>query len=336
MMQAPPARRIAVPDAVDPSALRGFDRNAQVIQFGGKTMGTTWQVRAALPVALQLTTAELQAPIEARLDSIVRDMSHWDQASSLSRFNLSPAGTVFALSPDFVRVMTAAFAVAEASGGAFDPAIGRLTDLWGLGSNPADNAPARSGIEDALARSGWQQLGLDPREGKLCQPGGNWLDLSGIAKGFAVDAVAELLAQMGVRHCLVEIGGECVGRGLRPDGDPWWVDVENPPRLDLPGLRLALHQLAVATSGDYIRGAHNVDPRTGRLAIHATSAVTVIHPSCMYADAWATALGVAGLPVAKALAQKHDLAVRIVERDGQEWLSNRLCAMIAEPETAHR
>ena len=336
MMQVQPAPRIAVPDAVDPSTLRSFDRNARVIQLDGKTMGTTWQVRAALSAALPLTTAELQALIEARLDSIVRDMSHWDQASSLSRFNLSPAGSVFALSADFARVMTAAVAIAEASGGAFDPAIGRLTDRWSLGPNRYHHAPDQPGIRQALARSDWRQLSFNHQQSTLQQPGGVWLDLSGIAKGFAVDAVVDLLAEMDVRHCLVEIGGECIGRGLRPDGDPWWVDIENPPHANLRGIRLALHQLAVATSGDYLRGAHSVDPQTGQLAIHATSAVTVIHSSCMHADAWATALGVAQPPLARSLARNHDIAVRIVERDGTEWLSDRLCAMIAEPETAHR
>ena len=328
MTEAPPARRIAVPDALDPESLRDFDPRAQVVQFGGETMGTSWQVRAALPARLHQDAARLHAAVQARLDGIVQDMSHWEAASNLSRFNRAHAGSVCKLSPDMARVMDTALSIAKASDGAFDPAIGRLTDLWGLGPRPAASPPVQADIRHALAGGNWQKLRFDPALATLRQPGGLWLDLSGIAKGFAVDAVADRLAQHGISHCLVEIGGECTGRGLRPDGDPWWVDVENPPGPLLPGLRIALHQLSVATSGDYLRGGHTIDPRTGGPAIHQTTAVSVLHPSCMHADAWATALGVLPLAEAQQLAIDQKLAARIVLRDGSEWLSPALASML--------
>lgn len=328
MTQAHPVPRIAVPDAIDPVALIGFDTEAEVVQLCGATMGTTWHVRAALSAALGLDAAGLHALVQARLDGIVQDMSHWEPASNLSRYNSAHAGSVCALSPDMVRVMAAALAIAEASDGAFDPAIGRLTDLWGLGPRAADGAPEPDEIRHALRKSGWKRLHFDSTRATLRQPGGLWLDLSGIAKGFAVDAIGDLLVNHGVRHCLVEIGGECAGRGMRPDGDPWWVDVENPREVSLPGLRVALHQLAVATSGDYLRGAHTLDPRTGELALHETMAVTVLHQSCMYADAWATALSVLDRRAAQRLARNHQLAARIVTRDGAEWISPALATMM--------
>lgn len=328
MTDAHPVARIAVPDPIDPAALIGFDPHAQVVQFGGATMGTTWQVRAALPAALGLDAAALHALVQARLDGIVQDMSHWDPASNLSRYNRAYAGSVCALSPDMVRVITAALAIAQASDGAFDPAIGRLTDIWGLGPCAADGAPEPGDIHHALKASGWKRLGFDPARATLRQPGGLWLDLSGIAKGFAVDAIADLLADHGVRHCVVEIGGECAGRGMRPDGDPWWVDVESPHGASLPCLRLALHQLAVATSGDYLRGAHTLDSRTGELALHQTMAVTVLHQSCMHADAWATALSVLEPSAAQHLARDQQLAARIVTREGAEWISPALATMM--------
>lgn len=328
MMEADPAPRIAVPVEIDAAALRGFDPAAPVCTLSGETMGTTWQVQAALPKRLGLVADGLTSKIQARLDSIVGEMSHWDEASILCRFNRANAGSATQLPTDFAQVIACALNVARESDGAFDPAQGQLTDLWGLGPNPAPAEPEATAIAEAQSVSGWRKLAFDPSTSALHQPGGLWLDLSGIAKGYAVDAVADLLGTLGISHALVEIGGECTGRGMRPDGDPWWVDLESPPGLSLSPLRVALHQLSVATSGDYLRGAHTLDPRTGWPAIHGTTAVSVLHRHCMEADAWATALGVVKLPEAQALAIRHDLAARIVLRSGAEWLSPALRAML--------
>ena len=329
-----PAPRIAVPEAIDPAAFRNFDPRAPIVDLAGGTMGTTWRARAALPHAIGIDHAALRAIIQSRLDGIVQDMSHWEASSNLSRFNHAHAGSVLALSPDMAIVIAAGLEIAEASDGAFDPALGRLTDIWGLGPDANGTPPAPEDIRCALAAGNWRRLRLDPGRGTLRQPGGLWLDLSGIAKGFAVDAIADLLAARGVHHCLVEIGGECTGRGLRPDGDPWWVDIENPPGSSLPRLRIALHQLAIATSGDYLRGAHSIDPYTGRPAIHATTAITVVHPHCMHADGWATALSVVEPDRARAMVLQLGLAVRMVLRDGQEWISPRLAAMMEGTDAA--
>jgi thiamine biosynthesis lipoprotein len=176
--------------------------------------------------------------------------------------------------------------------------------------------------------SGWQRLAFDPAARRLHQPGGVWLDLSGIAKGHAADAVAATVAAAGYDHALVEVGGECVGRGIRPDGDPWWVELEAPPGVELERFRVALHQLAVATSGDYVRGAHTLNPRTGRPIRHDTAAVSVLHASAMVADAWASALTVIEPDAALAMATRERLAARIVARSGREWLSPALEAML--------
>ena len=179
--------------------------------------------------------------------------------------------------------------------------------------------------------SGWRRLAFDRAAGWLRQPGGVALDLSGIAKGHAVDAVVRLLWEQDVAHALVEIGGECRGLGVRPDLDPWWVDIETPPGADVAPLRVALHGLAVATSGDYVRGHHTLDPRTGHPARGVTS-LSVLHPSAMLADAWASALTVLGPDAGAALATRERLAVRCVYRSAEgvrEWLSPALAAMLA-------
>lgn len=328
MTETCPAPRLAVPTQIAAAGLRGHDPAAPVCALSGETMGTTWQVRAAVPHRLGLSATHLSARIAARLKEIVRALSHWDASSDLCAFNRAKPGTAIALAPDFATVMACALTVAQASDGAFDPAQGRLTDLWGLGPRPWQGEPDPGTLAEARKASGWRRLAYDPATATLRQPGGLWLDLSGIAKGHAADAVADLLAGLGMAHALVEIGGEWAGRGIRPDGDPWWIDLESPPGLALPPLRIALHQLGVATSGDYLRGAHTLDPRTGQPAIHATTAVSVLHRQCMAADAWATALSVADPDAAQALATRHGLAARIVSRAGTEWLSPALQAML--------
>lgn len=326
MTGAAPAPRLAVPEALDPACLASFDPAAAVVDLAGETMGTGWSVRFAVPRAG--LSADLQELIEMRLASLVAEMSHWDEASALSRFNQAAAGTWLALPAAFARVIAAAADIHDLSGGAFDPAIGRLTDIWGLGPRRVSAALSEEAVAEALGLSGWRRLSFDRAQERLLQPGGVWLDLSGIAKGFAVDMVADLLAGQGVVHALVEIGGECAGRGLRPDGDPWWVDVESPPGLAVEPLRVALHQLAIATSGDYLAGAHNIDPFTGQPAIHQTTSATVIHSSCMVADGWSSALTILPPDRARALAEREGIAARLIQADGAEWISSALQRML--------
>ena len=290
-------------------------------------MGTGWRLRFARPAALD--PDELRQAIEARLDRIISEMSQWEPDSHLSRFNRSLAESWMDLPPDFSTVIACALQIAEQSGGAFDPTLGRTAALLGYGAGISEQDDPRAAYADA----GWRRLSFDPASRRLRQPGGLWLDLSGIAKGFAVDAVADLVRAQGVAHLLIEIGGELVGRGVRPDGEPWWVSLEAPPGAALSPFHLALHEQAVATSGDYRRGAHTIDPATGlALAPHVAS-VSVIHETAMLADGWATALTVLGPERGLSMAAARGLAARIVtrERDGfVEHLSPALIAMLAD------
>lgn len=291
-------------------------------------MGTRWRVLVSTPRGSNVAAAE--RAIVARLAGLVAEMSHWEAASLLCRFNRAAASEWFALPPDFAAVIERALVLAELTEGAFDPAIGRLVDLWGFGPPGPQPAPDEATIASVRAHSGWRQLTWEGAARRLLQPGGVALDLSGIAKGYTVDAIADLLAAHGLRHALVEVGGELVGRGIRPDGEPWWVDLENPPGTTLTPLRIALHNLAVATSGRYVRGDHNIDPRTGRLPANDVIAVSVIAETAADADGWASALAVLGGDNGLALAERHNIAARIVLDDGTERLSPALRAMLED------
>ena len=323
--------RIALPPALAPEAFTGLDPHAGVVELAGVTMGTTWRVKLAHTRGPD--PGILRDRIAARLSALVAEISHWEAGSLLSRFNRAARGTSFALPRDFASIITAGLRIAVQSDGAFDPAIGALVALWGFGPVPVSTPPEAAALDRARASSGWRRLVYEPAAHRLHQPGGLALDLSGIAKGYAVGAVAELLDSVGVRHHLVEIGGELAGRGIRPDGDPWWVELENPPGLAFAPLRIALHGLAVATSGDYRRGTHTIDPRSGRPVANGTVSVSVIHADAMTADAWASALTVLGAEEALEIGTSLGIAARIVTRKHgavQERLTPALEAMLAD------
>ena len=297
-------------------------------------MGTSWLARVVD------APARLQADIEAVLAGVIAEMSHWDLGSDVSRFNHAILGRWQPLPRQFVHVLAAAFAVAEKSDGAFDPAMGLIADIWGFGpAGPREDMPSEDTLREALAVSGRAKIEFDAKGRRARRIAPAQLDFSGIAKGFAVDAVVERLLGAGLTDFLVEIGGELRGEGIKPDGQPWWVDLEAVPGARLAPIRVALHSLAVATSGDYRRAftqggktyAHTLDPRTGRPLDNGVASVTVLHEQAMQADAWATALTVLG-PTGMALAEREGLAAHMAVRDGagfREVLSPALEAMLA-------
>lgn len=290
-------------------------------------MGTRWSAQIVAP------PPAVEAAIADVLAHLIAQMSHWEPASQLSRINAATPGGWHGIAPEFAAVMGVALDVAARSDGAFDPAMGALVDLWGFGPpGPRGDLPGDAEIDAARVAVGLGAIELDAPLLRLRRVRPARLDLSGIAKGYAVDAVAARLRGMGCADFLVEIGGELVGAGIQPDGQPWWVDVEPPPGVVLPPLRIALHGIAVATSGDYRRvgaqGSHSIDPRTGRPITHGTASVTVVHADCCHADAWASALTVLDPEAAMALAEREGLAVQLVVRGWGEWLSGALRAML--------
>jgi FAD:protein FMN transferase len=291
-------------------------------------MGTRWSLKAVSP------PPGIAPIVQAALDRVVAQMSQWEAGSDLSRLNRAPPGVWRPVPPEFARVLKAALEVAAASGGAFDPGIGSMSELWGFGKGPAPaQAPAAAATDAASAGNGG--IEFDAPGLRARRTGSAQLDFSGIAKGFGADLAAETLLAHGVRHFLVEVGGELRGSGVRHDGQPWWVDIEHPPGSNVAPLRIALHDLAVATTGDYRRWldvggkrhAHTLDPRTGRPVANGVHSVTVLHPACMIADAWATALTVLGPGEGMALADTRGIAMHMIAGE-REYLSEALRAML--------
>jgi len=305
-------------------------------------MGTTWSARVIAPADAD-ASATRQA-IQHELDMVIAVFSPWDKSSEISRFNAAPAG-IWALSSPFWTVLDAAMDMADDTNGAVDPTLGALVDLWGFGppGPRPDQAPMPSDaeIETAQARSGWQGLRLNREARAAMQSGGMALDFSAIAKGHAVDRVSDRLTALGCSSHLVEIGGELRGRGIKPDGQPWWVEIEQPPNSPAPRTLMALVDIAMATSGDYRRAfthggrrySHTIDGRTGRPVDNGLASVTVVHPSAMKADAFATALTVMGPYDGPEFAEAYGLAAHFVERTPRgpiERMTPMFAAMLAE------
>jgi FAD:protein FMN transferase len=307
-----------------------------VLVLTGEALGTSWTVRA---VGDPADGPRLTAAVREEIARVDEQMSHWRPDSALSRFNAADTGEAHALPGPFAGVLAYALSLAQETDGAFDPTLGALVNLWGFGPpGPRADVPTDADIQTARAAGGWRRFQQDG-DARWIQPGGLRLDLSGVAKGFAVDAVSERLTAEDASHHLVEIGGELRGHGIKPDGRPWWVELEQPPGLDAPRMLAALHGLSVATSGDQVRVfehdgrafSHTLDGRTGRPVDNGVASVTVLHASAMQADALASALTVMGPAVGMAYAERESLAVRMILRgpDGlEEHFSPAFAAML--------
>jgi thiamine biosynthesis lipoprotein len=303
----------------------------------GHTMGTTWSVRAVLPV--ELTLRSWQGGIQAAVDLVDDQMSTYKPTSALSRFNRSPAGTWHVLPPECFEVVKHALRVARDSDGAYDPTVGPLVNLWGFGPDaPCSEPPAAAVIDTARERIGWWKLKLDQVTHSVFQPGGIYLDLSSVAKGYAVDLVGRYLDSLGLEAWLVEVGGELKGKGLKPDGTPWRIGIERPGAatgavayMDQLSQVLALSGRAIATSGDYrrqfendgTRYSHHIDPRTGRPVPHAVASVSVLASEAMQADPMGTLMTVLGPEQGMEYARERELAVMFILR-GTNGLEERL------------
>lgn len=322
--------------------LASCEQPRQIHLLSGETMGTTWSVKVVdLPAGVTLTS--VREDIELLLESINRQMSTYRPDSDISRFNQAEAGSWQILPADFWRVIRYSLQLAEDTDGAFDPTVGPLVNLWGFGPDPKrDKPPLAAELEAVQARIGYQRLSWRDADQALLQPGGAYVDLSAVAKGYAVDKVADLLIGLGVENLLVEIGGELRAHGAKPAGQPWKVAIEKP----LPGVRevahiLAMKDIAIATSGDYRnyfqagerRYSHIIDPRSGYPVDHQVVSVSVLHPRCAEADALATALTVMGAEEGMVWAEARQLAVLFMVQSGstvEEFASSAFRRLVTE------
>ncbi len=281
----------------------------------GPTMGTRWS--ASVDANATLDLASVRQAIAAAVQQVDEQMSPWKPDSDLMRLNRAPVNTWIDLPDETLEVLECALDIQRLSAGAFDPGVGGLVDAWGFGAvRDAPDAEAIRSARQLAPRTTHQCLELDRPAGRARKHALLQLDLCGIAKGYAVDRMATVLQQHGVRHALAALDGELRAVGSQASGAPWAVALEGPEvgRRTVHGV-IELQDLAVATSGDYrrflavgdARLAHTMDARRAAPVNNAVASVTVLARTCMQADAWATALLVAGPGEGLAMAQRMGL-----------------------------
>lgn len=281
----------------------------------GPTMGTRWS--ATVDTHAGLDAQALQRDLAACVAQVDAQMSPWKPDSDLVRLNRAPLDAWVDLPFEILEVLACALDIGRLSHGAFDAGVGALVDAWGFGAvRDAPDAVAIGAARQGAARPAHEGLELDLPAGRARKRAPLQLDLCGIAKGYAVDRMAAVLQRHGVRHALAALDGELRAVGSQAGGAPWALALEAPEtgRRAVRGV-IELQDLAVATSGDYrrylevgaARLAHTMDARRAAPVHNAVASVTVLAHSCMHADAWATALLVAGPGEGLALAQRMGL-----------------------------
>ncbi|MBR9726440.1 FAD:protein FMN transferase [Shewanella intestini] len=293
-----------------------------VLSLSGKTMGTTYHIKVVRNSSLP-DPQLLQAEIDTTLERVNNQMSTYRKNSELSKFNRMNTPQSLRVSPDTIKVLKEGFRLYDETGGALDITLGPLINLWGFGpTKKPTEIPSPSSI--SLAKSKMGIDGISIKNDHLIKNNPNlYVDLSSIAKGFGVDKVAAVLNKYRVSGYLVEVGGEISVKGNKPDNQPWRVAIEKP---DSAGQSIQQviepGTMSMATSGDYRnyfeedgeRFSHIIDPRTGYPIKHTLASATVLHKSSMTADGYATAMMVLGAKASLALANKHHLAVMLIEK----------------------
>jgi thiamine biosynthesis lipoprotein len=307
----------------------GCAKSSKEIRLIGATMGTQYAITVA-DSSNGVTKAELRSDIEAMLEKINRLMSTYDSASEISVINRQRSTNWLAISDELLVVLSAAKAVHQISNGAFDVTVAPLVDLWGFGATKEKGfVPDPNAVRDARRSVGsgrFELRGSPPGLKKMDRDVA--FDLSGIAKGYAVDEIAETLKTRGLTNFLVNIGGEMRASGTNNSGKAWRIGIET-PTVGERGIAqtIALRDTGLASSGNYrnnfvvdgVQYGHTIDPTTGQPTQHLLLAASVIHPSAMIADAWSTALMSMGPDAALEVSTNVGVAAMLLRKNAASW-----------------
>ena len=301
----------------------------QLVTISGPTMGTTFQVKI-VQSEITMDLDVLEREINARLTEVNRQMSTYRDNSEISQFNRARSTDWFGVSSDFAYVLHIAREISTWSDGAFDVTIGPLVNLWGFGPSAIpDRVPSPDSIEAAKTLVGYKKIRVDLSAPAIKKEIPEvYCDLSAVAKGFGVDRVASYLDSLGINRYFIEIGGELRTKGHNHLRQLWRIGIASPAGQGELQKAIALNNMSMATSGDYhnyferdgVRYSHTIDPRTGQPITHALASVSVIHKSCAYADGLATAINVMGPETGFAYAEKRNLAVFMIVRQGDGFV----------------
>ena len=278
----------------------------------------------------------LKAEIETALHRFDGSLSPFNDTATITRINRNEA-----VVPDtfFTRVFRRSMEISEETDGAFDITVAPLVNAWGFGFKQG-RFPDSLMVDSLLQFTGYRKARLTPEGEVLKQDPRMMFNCSAVAKGYAVDVIAQLLERAGCRNFMVDIGGEVVVRGRNARNELWRIGINKPVDDSLSRnqeLQMVLHiqDLGIATSGNYRnyyykdgkKYAHTIDPRTGYPVQHSILSATVIARDCMSADAYATAFMVMGLEEAERFtASRPDLDACFIYSDDEGNLQTYLTA----------
>lgn len=299
------------------------------IRIQGTTMGPIpYHVIIASPPAV-VNEADVAVDVTEALETINRLMSTYQPESDVSRFNQFESSDWFAVDPETARVVARAIEISRQSEGAFDITVAPAVKRWNFGPDKTEGqfeVPSQAELDQLKTVVDYQSLEvrLHPPAIRKTNPRAS-IDLSAIAKGYAVDLVGKTLEKLGCQSYMVEVGGEALVKGQRHAGGNWKIGIQIPDELsgDQAAEVLSLTDVAVATSGDYrnfraIQGkrfSHTIDPRTCAPVENRVASATVIAKDCMTADGVATALMVLGPDRGLELCRKLGLEALVKVRD---------------------
>ena len=279
--------------------------HAKETLISGQTMGTTYHIKVVTSHSKKISG--LKEKIDKRLEEINQSMSTYRKESEISRFNaLKVPRQKFKISRDFAQVIMESKKLYRMTGGAWDGSMYPLVNLWGFGMSERKNRlPAKEKIDSLLKDVGFDNIDLVDGRYLLKRKASISIDLASIAKGYAVDKVAELIKKNNIRNFLVEIGGEVYASGVKKDGRCWQIGINRPRKeaaYDEIYKIVTLKDKAFATSGDYriffeVKGkrySHILDPKTGYPVANSVISVSIIAGTCAFADGLATAVMVMG------------------------------------------
>lgn len=292
------------------------------LHYSDAIFGTSFTIKVSnLPDTV--STKEVRTQIKQLLDNLNAQMSTYQKDSELSIINANHSNDWLSVSAPLYAVLKQAHAVSVLSHGAFDITVGPLVNLWGFGPDPMSFvAPDDEVIKQHLVKLGYQNLLFDNENQRIKKTIAElYIDLSAIAKGYAVDQVGLLLESLGITDYMVEIGGELKLKGYNISNKPWRIAVEKPSAGNRMIQKvLPLSDISLATSGDYrnyfelegVRFSHTIDPRTGKPITHKLASITILSDTTMKADALATALMVLGAERGAELAEQQNIAALFI------------------------
>jgi len=302
------------------------NNNYKIVLINGLTMGTTYSIKIKTADAV-VNQEKIRADIEKILLEINQKMSTYIVDSELSVINFSNSLDSNLISDDLFKVISHANTISKTTNGAFDITVGPLVNLWGFGPNKSENKiPSNEEIELIKKNIGYKKIYLNKETTSIKKLHPDlYVDLSGIAKGFAVDKIALYLNSYNLENYLVEIGGELIAKGTNEDNEVWQIGIENPNN-NLVKI-IGLKDIAMATSGDYrnyfekngVRYSHTINPNTGKPIKHKLASVTVLDKTAMNADALATAFMVLGPAKTIELANELKIGVYLIIKNDENF-----------------